>query len=173
LSGTTRRSFACHGRGDVTAEARDGSATSVSYVAYGRLTSYTRTGTPNFAMLYSGSDERVQVSVDGTPRRFAQDESGRVIGEYGATGTVFAEHVWLMPDTEEGGWEPLALLGQSTLSYVHGDHLGVPVQITDASGATVNAMQADPFGQRFYTASSSAPRTSLKFPGHMVPRTLC
>jgi hypothetical protein len=78
----------------------------------------------------------VQVSVDGTPRRFVHDESGRVTGEYGATGTVFAEHVWLMPDTDEGGWEPLALLGASTLSYVHGDHLGVPVQITDAGGAT-------------------------------------
>jgi RHS repeat-associated protein len=65
-------------------------------------------------------------------------------------------------------WEPLALLGASTLSYVHGDHLGVPVDITDASGATVNAMQADPFGQRFYTASTSAPRTSLAFPGQII-----
>ncbi len=140
----------------------------VSYDAYGRLATYTRTGTPSFAMLYSGTDERVQVSVDGTPRRFVHDESGRVIGEYGATGTTYAEHIWLMPDTEEGGWEPLALLGASTLSYVHGDHLGVPVQITDASGATVNAMQADPFGQRFYTASTSAPRTSLAFPGQII-----
>jgi RHS repeat-associated protein len=73
-----------------------------------------------------------------------------------------------MPDTDEGGWEPLALLGASTLSYVHGDHLGVPVQITDASGAMVNAMKADPFGQRFYTASTSAPRTSLAFPGQII-----
>jgi RHS repeat-associated protein len=119
-------------------------------------------------MLYSGTDERVQVSVDGTPRRFVHDESGRVIGEYGATGTTFAEHIWLMPNTDEGGWEPLALLGATTLSYVHGDHLGVPVQITDTSGATVNAMQADPFGQRFYTASTSAPRTSLAFPGQII-----
>jgi YD repeat-containing protein len=109
-TGTTSRSFTTNGRGDVTAETRDGSATSVSYDAYGRLATYTRTGTPSFAMLYSGTDERVQVSVDGTPRRFVQDESGRVIGEYGATGTVFAEHIWLMPDSDEGGWEPLALL---------------------------------------------------------------
>jgi YD repeat-containing protein len=167
-TGTTSRSFTYNGRGDVTAETRDGAATGASYDAYGRLATYTRTGVPSFAMLYSGTDERVQVSVDGTPRRFVHDESGRVIGEYGATGTVYAEHIWLMPDTDEGGWEPLALLGASTLSYVHGDHLGVPVQITDASGATVNAMQADPFGQRFYTASTSAPRTSLAFPGQII-----
>lgn len=44
------------------------------------------------------------MSVDGTPRRFVHDENGRVIGEYGATGTVLAEHIWLMPDTDEGGW---------------------------------------------------------------------
>lgn len=81
---------------------------------------------------------------------------------------MFAEHVWLMPDTDEGGWEPLALLGQSTLSYVHGNHLGVPVVITDSAGAQVNAMQADPFGQRFYTASMSAPRTSLALPGQII-----
>lgn len=129
------QSFTYNGRGDVTAEARDGVGVAASYDAYGRLATYTRTGTPAFAMLYNGTDERVQVNVDGTPCRFVQDESGRVIGEYGATGTVFAEHVWLMPDTVEGGWEPLALMGQSTTSYVHGDHLGVPVQITDASGA--------------------------------------
>jgi RHS repeat-associated protein len=153
---------------DISDELRNTISVTTSYDAYGRLATYTRTGTPSFAMLYSGTDERVQVSVDGTPRRFVHDESGRVIGEYGATGTVYAEHVWLMPDTEEGGWEPLALLGASTLSYVHGDHLGVPVQITDASGATVNAMQADPFGQRFYTASTSAPRTSLAFPGQII-----
>lgn len=72
-----------------------------------------------------------------------------------------------MPDSDEGGWEPLALLGASTLSYVHGDHLGVPVQITDASGATVNAMQADPFGRRFNTASAE-PRTSLALPGQII-----
>jgi YD repeat-containing protein len=111
-SGTTTRSFTYNGRRDVTAETRDGSATSASYDAYGRLATYTRTGTPSFAMLYSGTDERVQVSVDGTPRRFVHDESGRVIGEYGATGTTFAEHVWLMPDSDEGGWEPLALVSK-------------------------------------------------------------
>jgi YD repeat-containing protein len=101
-TGTTSRSFTYNGRGDVTAETRDGAATSASYDAYGRLATYTRTGTPSFAMLYSGTDERVQVSVDGTPRRLVHDESGRVIGEYGATGTVFAEDIWLIPDTDEG-----------------------------------------------------------------------
>lgn len=59
------------GRGDVPAETRDGTGVTASDDAYGRLISYTRTGTPSFAMLYSGgTDERVQVSVDGTPRRF-------------------------------------------------------------------------------------------------------
>jgi YD repeat-containing protein len=78
-SGTTSRSFTYNARGDVTDETRDGAATSASYDAYGRLAAYTRTGTPSFAMLYSGTDERVQVSVDGTPRRFVQENSGASI----------------------------------------------------------------------------------------------
>ena len=139
-----------------------------SYDAYGRLTSYSRSGTPNAAMLYSGTDERVQVTSGTTPRRFVYDESGRLVGEYGATGVVFAEHVWLMPDTDEGGWEPLALLGATTLSYVHGDHLGVPVVITNTAGTSINDMQADPFGRRFRTASGSQPRTSIALPGQII-----
>lgn len=111
-SGTTSRSFTTSGRGDVTVETRDGAGVAANYVAYGRLATYARTGTPSFTMLYSGTDEQVQVSVDGTPRRFVHDESGLVIGEYGATGTTFAEHVWLMPDSDEGGWEPLALVSK-------------------------------------------------------------
>jgi hypothetical protein len=111
-SGTTSRSFTTNGRGDVTVETRDGAGVTANYDAYGRLATYARTGTPSFTMLYSGTDERVQVRVDGTPRRFLHDESGRLIREYGATRTMLAEHVWLMPDNEEGGWEPLALLSE-------------------------------------------------------------
>jgi RHS repeat-associated protein len=156
-----------YGRGDIASELRGSVAVTTSYDAYGRLTSYARAGTPPQSMLYSGSDERVEVTTDTTPRRYVYDESGRLIGEYGATGTVHAEHVWLMPDTAEGGWEPLALLGPTSVSYVHGDHLGVPVLITDGAGHQVNAMQAEPFGRRFNTASA-APRTSLAFPGQII-----
>ncbi len=162
------RTLTYNGRGDIASELRDSVAVTTSYDAYGRLTSYARAGTSPQSMLYSGSDERVEVTTDATPRRYVYDESGRLIGQYGATGTIHAEHIWLMPDTDEGGWEPLALLEPSTLSYVHGDHLGVPVLITDASGNTVNAMQAEPFGRRFYTASTSAPRTGLAFPGQII-----
>lgn len=73
----------------------------IAYDAYGRLASYTPSGTPNTAMLYSGSDERV------------------------------------------------------------------PVVITNTAAASINDMQADPFGRRFRTASGSQPRTSIALPGHI------
>jgi RHS repeat-associated protein len=167
-TGSVTRALSYNGRGDIAGELRDALPVTTSYDAYVRLTGYTRSGTPNAATLYSGTDERVQVTLGTTPRRFVHDESGRVIGEYGATGTVFAEHVWLMPDSDEGGWEPLALLGASTLSYVHGDHLGVPVVITNTAGTSINDMQADPFGRRFRTASASQPRSTLAFPGQII-----
>jgi hypothetical protein len=131
-------------------ELRDTVPVTVGYDAYGRLASYVRSGTPNAAMLYSGSDERVQVTLGTTPRRFIYDDSGRLIGEYGATGVVNAEHLWLMPDSDEGRWEPLALLKSTTLSYVHGDHLGVPVVITNPAGSSSNDMQAERFGQHYF-----------------------
>ena len=119
-------------------------------------------------MLYSGTDERVQVAVGTTPRRFVYDESGRLIGEYGTGASdVKAEHVWLMPDADEGGYEPLALVGPATTSWVHGDHLGMPVMITSSAGSSVNDFQASPFGTR-YRAAKASPTTAIALPGQII-----
>jgi hypothetical protein len=77
-------------------------------------------------VLYSGTNERVQVTLGTTPRRFVYDESGRLVGEYGATGTVFAEHVWLTPDSDEGGCEPLALFEPGLLKEQDTLYFGSP-----------------------------------------------
>jgi RHS repeat-associated protein len=161
------RQLSYDGRGNISGELRNLVPVLTTYDPYGRLASYSSAGFNAFAMLYSGSDERVQVTVGTTPRRFVHDESGRLIGEYGATGTVYAEHVWLMPDIEEGGWEPLALVGPSTKSWVHGDHLGTPVLITSAAGAQVNNFDALPFGTR-WQALAASPTTAMAFPGQLI-----
>jgi RHS repeat-associated protein len=80
---------------------------------------------------------------------------------------VKAEHIWLMPDTGEDGYEPLAIAGPSTLTYVHGDHLGAPSLLTDGTGAVVNRYDASPFGQRWASLAAS-PTTALAFPGQLI-----
>jgi uncharacterized protein RhaS with RHS repeats len=120
-------------------------------------------------MRYSGTDERVEAVAGSVARRFAYDESQRTIGEYGTSASdVKAEHIWLMPDNDNGdGYEPLAIAGPSTITYVHGDHLGAPALLTDASGAVANRYDALPFGQRWASLAAS-PTTALAFPGQLI-----
>lgn len=119
-------------------------------------------------MRYSGTDERVEAVAFAVARRFAYDENQHTLGEYGASAAdVKAEHIWLMPDLEEDGYEPLAIAGPTTLTYVHGDHLGAPALLTDASGAIANRYDALPFGQRWASLAAS-PTTALAFPGQLI-----
>ena len=131
---------------------------STSYDGYGRLLTYNRTGSEAQTNAYNGLDDRVTVSAKfGTnkanTRTYVYDPDGRLLGEYGASAAApIAETIWLSPEVandnglpmggDDGvaGYAPLALVGGSgaaaTLYWVHGSHLGVPLLITNASGAT-------------------------------------
>ena len=123
-------------------------------------------------MVYNGFDQRASVTVatsaTATPRVFIYDGSNRLIGEYGtSTKTIYAEHVWLTPDPDEAeGWQPLALVGPKTTSWVTGDHLGTPAYLSSATGTVVNAYEATPFGGR-WRALVSNPTTALGQPGQI------
>jgi RHS repeat-associated protein len=98
------------------------------------------------------------------------DSDGRVIGEYGASATdVKAEYIWVSPEVANdnvwgggdgiGGYAPLAvssapLGGTATLSWIHANHIGAPLLMTDATG----------------TAVSPSGYTQIAFPGQL--RTL-
>ena len=78
------------------------------------------------------------------------------MGEYGASAAdVKAEYFWLSPEQgyasafggDDGlsGYMPLAVAapdasGTVQLTWVHGNHLGVPLMITDAAGSPVTAV---------------------------------
>jgi RHS repeat-associated protein len=85
-------------------------------------------------------------------RRFVTDPSGRIIGEYGTSATdVKAEFIWMSPEVGDagsfggddglGGYMPLAVAtgsGTATqLSWIHANHMGVPIRYSDASGNTL------------------------------------
>ena len=104
-------------------------------------------------------DERVATTrgalgAGSDTRRFVYAPDGRVLGEYGASASdVKAEFIWMSPEGNEsgafggddglGGYMPLAVAvptataGITELNWVHSDHLGVPIWITDASGMTI------------------------------------
>lgn len=71
-----------------------------------------------------------------------------MIGEYGTSATnVIAERIWMTPEVSSsglfggddgtGGYAPIAIVTGTTLSWVHGNHLGVPQVYTNATGAVI------------------------------------
>jgi RHS repeat-associated protein len=147
-SGT--RSIAYDGRGNPTGETRPAAVSvTTAYDGYARLTSYTRTGEANLAHVYNGLDDRVATTRGTDTRRFVTDADGRAIGEYGTSATdVKAEFIWMSAevandnqpfggDDGTGGYAPLAVVEGTTLKWVHGNHLGVPVTMTDAAGTAL------------------------------------
>lgn len=147
------RSISYDDRGNTEAETRPGSVTaSVEYDGYGRLNGYDRTDLGSSSFSYNGLDDRVSMSLPtaGT-RHFIYDSDGRVMGEYGASiSEVQAEFIWALPhlaagsasfggDDGLGGYMPLAVATPDVTStiqinWVHGNHLGVPLIVTDAAG---------------------------------------
>lgn len=154
--GSGTRSISYDGRGNTVSETRPGSiAVSATYDGYGRLLTYDRTGDPSQANAYNGLDDRVSATSGSTTHSFVYDADGRVMGEYGTNASdVIAETIWLSPDVANdnepfggddgiGGYAPLAVATGSgvsaALTWVHGNHLGVPIAFTNASGAAVSA----------------------------------
>jgi RHS repeat-associated protein len=98
---------------------------------------------------------------------FVTAPDGRAIGEYGASANdVRAEFIWMSPEVGDttsfggddgiGGYMPLAVVTGTTLTYVHGDHLGTPIVMTDATGTQV-AQPAGYFTPAFPGQSRTLP----------------
>jgi RHS repeat-associated protein len=154
-SGT--RSISYDNRGNTLSESRPGNVSvSASYDSYGRLLTYNRTGSGAQTNAYNGLDDRAKVTAKfgsnkASTRTYVYDPDGRLIGEYGASATApVAETIWLSPsvandnqpfggDDGVGGYAPLAVAtgsgGSAALYWVHGNHMGVPIVTTNASGA--------------------------------------
>ena len=90
------------------------------------------------------------------------DEQGQLIGEYNASGTAIEETVYL-------GSQPVAVLKQGDVYYIHSDPLNTPRVITDSTGTVIWRWDSDPFGA---TAANEDPDLdgiaftyNLRFPG--------
>jgi RHS repeat-associated protein len=140
-SGT--RSIAYDGRGNTIGETRPSNGITVAYDGYGRLTSYQVSGADTLVNEYSGVDERITGGTAADPRHYVYDLEGRMMGEYGSSyGDVKAETIWLSPMVETpgqplggddgmAGYAPLAVASPAGLNWVYGNHLGVPILVTD------------------------------------------
>ena len=102
------------------------------------------------------------VPVGGGEVLFAYDEQGQLIGEYNSNGDAIEETVYL-------GNQPVAVLKQSNVYYIHTDQLNTPRVISDSTDKVVWRWDSDPFGT---TAANEDPDMdgvkftyNLRFPG--------
>lgn len=109
-----------------------------SYDAAGRLTGFTSTSqTASYA--YDGLNERLKKTVGSNVTVFAYDDAGHLVGEYGPTGNLIQETVYL-------GDIPVSVRTTLGTFYVHADWRNAPRQIDNSSGQAAWVWDPQPFG---------------------------
>ncbi len=91
---------------------------------------------------YNGLGQRVAKYPNADMSRYVYDLNGQLIGEYTATGDFKREYIYL-------NGQPLAMIDDTNLYYIHNDHLGTPQKLSDPTGTVVWSATYDPFGQAF------------------------
>jgi RHS repeat-associated protein len=158
------RSFVYEGRGNLSSETRSngpmgGTSISAGYDGHGRLTSYASSGNASLSHVYNGLDDRIATTTTSggasDTRRFVYATDGRVIGEYGTSAAdIKAEFIWMTPSVGDegddglGGYMPLAVAtigagGSNLLTWVHANHMGVPILYSSATGTPLQGQPAD------------------------------
>jgi RHS repeat-associated protein len=119
-----------------------GSAATFSYDSIGRLKAFS-TSYASATYAFDALNRRVQKVVTGFNAgtvSFAYDESGKMLGEYSATGQGNMETVYL-------GDIPVALLRTSATYAIHADYRNTPRQLDNASRQAVWSWTPNPFGE--------------------------
>jgi RHS repeat-associated protein len=88
---------------------------------------------------YNGSGQRIKKIVNGATTIFHYSINGQIIAESDNVGTINVEYVYL-------NGKPLAKIDSSGVNYIHIDHIGTPIIMTDATGAKIWAIETKPFG---------------------------
>ena len=163
-TGGMTKTYTYDATGNITG---DGSVT-FTYDARGRLTQATKGSVAQYAI--NGLGQRVaKTTTTAVPDEapivdsvlFVYDEAGHLLGEYGGTGAVIQETVWLED-------LPVGVLTTGGQYYVNPDHLGAPLTVTDATGQIVWRWDRDPYGNGKPNENPSglgAFTYNLRFPG--------
>lgn len=158
ITGTHPKSYSYTANGNI---ASDGAST-YSYDARNRL---VNAGSTLYAL--NGLGQRLQKAGPFGTTNFVYDEQGQLLGEYAANGNPIQETVYL-------GAQPVAVLKQNAIYYVHTDHLDTPRALSDTNNTVVWRWDADAFGT---TSADEDPDMNgipftynLRFPGQYFDR---
>ncbi|MBI5380235.1 MAG: RHS repeat protein [Nitrospirae bacterium] len=105
---------------------------------------------------YDGSGRRTIKKVGAGLVDYHYDQSGFLISETTDTGAPITDYVYL-------NGQPLAKIEGSQVYYIHPDHLGTPVLMTDSVGTKIWEIENMPFGDGTNIAGTAT--LNLRFPG--------
>jgi RHS repeat-associated protein len=95
---------------------------------------------------------------------YIYDLEGHLIAEATASsGATTRDYIWAASNDNTPVDLPLAVAEAATLHYVHTDHLGRPIRMTDAAKSTVWQALYKPFGEVQTTSGTKS--LDLRFPG--------
>jgi RHS repeat-associated protein len=161
-TGTPARTYTYDADGNVLTYASD----TFTYNNRGRMAT-AKVSSATTTYVYNALGQRIMKS--GGPAGtvvYAYDEAGHLLGEYGVTGSLVQETVWL-------GDIPVATIRPNGASvaiyYVHADHLNAPKMITRPSdNKQLWRWDQDPFGTAVPNQNPQSLGTfvyNLRFPG--------
>ncbi len=165
-NGSPVRSFTYDANGNVETDTVLGVATTYRYNHADRMYAVERGGLRLGEYYYNVSGQLVLRIVTNTMpsgwTMYFYDQEGQLIAEYdGVSGALLREYVWL-EDT------PVAVIeagATPTIHYIHTDHIGRPIALTDASGSFVNETTWVVFGNAWSVTGTVG--VDLRFPGQM------
>jgi len=152
-------------------QTQNGVTTSYSYDANGNTTSNTDRdfsygdnnrlkdasigGSTLATYTYNGRGERVKKdSISIT--YYYYDQGGQLIAELDDLGNIITEYIYV-----DG--QPVSIVTNEVLNFIHNDHLGTPQQITDGTQTIVWKADFTPFGEA--TVTIELITNNLRFPG--------
>ena len=189
------RSYTYDAGGNIITDTRPGQVYQFGYNNRNRMSTVALNGSAYATYGYNALEELTTrtTSATGGPVGtvgYIYDLDGHLIAETNATtGAITRDYIWLADSArpasflqagDQGSRQadndntptdmPLAVSDVSgttaTISYVHTDHLGRPILMTDASGSTVFQALYKPYGEVYSTSATKA--LNLRFPGQSV-----
>ncbi len=126
-----------------------------TYNQRGRLKTAAKEGmNTNYTYNYRG--ERVAKLVNGVKTHFIYNLNGQLIGEADSNGAIKKEYIYL-------NGQRFATIDGDTLYYVHTDHLGAPIALTDEAGVVQWKAHYTPFGKAVIDVDNLD--QNIRFPG--------